>query len=45
MLHGGVADKIVAAARNAVGHIRGGGFVTPDLTRADQHPRASGGGR
>jgi hypothetical protein len=21
------------------------GFVTPDLTRADQHPRASGGGR
>jgi tripartite ATP-independent transporter DctM subunit len=24
MLHGGVADKIVAAARNAVGHIRGG---------------------
>jgi tripartite ATP-independent transporter DctM subunit len=24
MLHGGVADKIVAAARNAVGHVRGG---------------------
>ena len=24
MLHGGIADKIVAAARNAVGHIRGG---------------------
>jgi tripartite ATP-independent transporter DctM subunit len=24
MLHGGIADKLVAAARNAVGHIRGG---------------------
>jgi tripartite ATP-independent transporter DctM subunit len=24
MLHGGIADKIVAAARNMVGHIRGG---------------------
>jgi tripartite ATP-independent transporter DctM subunit len=24
MLHGGVADKIVAAARNMVGHVRGG---------------------
>lgn len=24
MLHGGVADKIVAAARDAVGHVRGG---------------------
>ncbi len=24
MLHGGIADKIVAAARNAVGHVRGG---------------------
>jgi len=24
MLHGGIADKIVAAARSAVGHIRGG---------------------
>ncbi|KAF1049364.1 TRAP transporter large permease [Xylophilus sp.] len=24
MLHGGIADKIVAAAKNAVGHIRGG---------------------
>ncbi|ANY84059.1 hypothetical protein BB934_38015 (plasmid) [Microvirga ossetica] len=24
MLHGGIADKIVAAARNTVGHIRGG---------------------
>jgi tripartite ATP-independent transporter DctM subunit len=24
MLHGGIADKIVAAARNGVGHIRGG---------------------
>ena len=24
MLHGGIADKIVAAARNLVGHIRGG---------------------
>jgi tripartite ATP-independent transporter DctM subunit len=24
MLHGGIADKIVAAAKNAVGHVRGG---------------------
>jgi TRAP-type C4-dicarboxylate transport system permease large subunit len=24
MLHGGIADKLVAAARSAVGHIRGG---------------------
>src|SRR5215204_7755175 len=24
MLHGGIADRIVALARNAVGHVRGG---------------------
>jgi TRAP-type mannitol/chloroaromatic compound transport system permease large subunit len=44
MLHGGIADKIVAAAKNAVGHVRGGlacrtWWPAPSSAAWPAHPR------